>query len=223
MKDTTLEITSKARRKRRNSKIASIVCFAIIGVLILTTILLAVIPVNTGAKFVNQPDQIYLKIGSTLYQVDKEDEATKADYEKIWNAYLQGSKPTVIATIFGGYAGKGMSSNYTTSSNSFNDLADETTFEVVFYWNNNQTMINPDGSMFTYKIGASVSTQAVEFREVHFAVNNENVVKDNTFYIKTTTNDSTSTRFTYTGVANYNGLYEVLNQMVKDGKFTPAS
>lgn len=219
MNDTTIEITNKARAKRRYNKIASIVCLAIVGVLILTTILLAVIPVNTGARFVNKPDQIYLKINSTFYQVDKDSE----DYNKIYNAYQNGSRPTVITTIFGGYAGKGMSSNYTASPQSFSNLSNETTFEVVFYWNELQTMINPNGSNFTYKIGESISTQPVQFREVHFAVKNENSVSDNTFYIKNTTNDTTSTRFTYTGVANYNGLYKVLNQMVEDGKFTPVA
>ena len=49
MKDTTTTITNRARAKRKANKIASIVCLAFVGVLILTTILLAVIPVNTGA------------------------------------------------------------------------------------------------------------------------------------------------------------------------------
>ncbi len=219
MKDTTTTITNRARAKRKANKIASIVCLAFVGVLILTTILLAVIPVNTGAKFVNKPDEIYLKINSTIYQFSKTENPT--DYDRVMNAYNAGSKPSVIATIFGGYAGKGMTSNYTASTNSFTSLSDADTFEVVFFWNEKQTMINPDGSVFKYKIGESWSTQPIEFREVHFAIKSDNAVKDHTFYIKS--NESNYTRFTYTGVANYNGLYNVLNEMVKEGKFGPVA
>ena len=221
--DETTKITNKVLKKRKANRIASIVCLAVVGVLILTTILLAVIPISTGVRFVNTPDQIYLKIGSTIYQVERGDERTGEDFDKIWSAYQAACNPTVIATIFGGYAGAGMTANHSNNTNSFANLATDTTFAVTFYWKDNQTMINANGSTFTYMSGSYENTNPTYFREAHFAVTNENVVQDSRVLLRTSTNTtSSSTQFYYTGVANYFGLYNVLNQMVEDGKFTPA-
>ncbi len=211
-------IKNRAKARNKANKIASIVCLAFVGVLILTTILLAIIPVYTSVKLTNKPDEIYLRINSTYYEFSKDGNPT--DYDRVMNAYYKGGSSSVIASIFGGYAGKGMKSNYTTSSTSFTSLSDSETFEVIFVWKNEQTMINPDGSEFKYQIGDSDSWNSPSgFKEIHFAIASDNEVKDHTFYIKTS--ESNYTRYTYTGVANYNGLYNVLNEMVEEGKFTP--
>lgn len=218
--DDTVKITSQARKKRRNSMITSIVCLSIIGVLILTTILLAVIPVNSGARFVNKPDQIQIKIGTTSYNLDRS-ESTKSDFDKIWDAYCSAGSPSVMTTIFGGYAGRGMEGHYSGSTSSYANLSNDTTFAIAFVWNNGQTMINSNGSNFVYKTGNSTSTETT-FYEAHFKVSNENAVKDVTVYLNTNrSNSSRTTNYTYTGVTNFYGLYNILNQMVEDGKFTP--
>lgn len=218
--DETTKITNKVLKKRKASKIASIVCLSVVGVLILVTILLAVIPISTGVRFVNAPDQIYLKIGSTIYQVDKEEDSE--DFNKIWSAYQAACNPTVITTIFGGYAGAGMTANHSNNTNSFANLSTDTTFSVCFHWKDDQTMINANGSTFTYMSGSYENTNPTYFREAYFAVSNENVVQDSRVLLRTSTNTSSSSTQFYTGVANYYGLYNVLNQMVEDGKFTPA-
>ncbi len=217
------KMTSKILRKRKTNLIISIVCLSIIGLLILTTILLAVIPVNAGARYTNAPDHIYLKYGSTIYEVEKDDEVTGADYEAIWNAYLSASNPTVMDTIFGGYVGQGMTANYSPrNSKSFANLATDTTFSVCFFWNESQTMINPDGSQFTYTIGDATINSPTKFYEAYFAVSDTNAVQENTIYLRTNTTSRT-TNFTYTGVANFYGLYNILLNMVDDGKFVTTS
>ena len=219
--DETTKITNKVLKKRKASKIASIVCLSVVAALILVTILLAVIPISTGVRFVNAPDQIYLKIGSTIYQLDSEKD--EEDFNKIWSAYQAACNPTVITTIFGGYAGAGMTANHSNNTNSFANLSTDTTFSVCFHWKDDQQMINANGSTFTYMSGSYENTNPTYFREAYFAVSGENVVQDSRVLLRTSTNTtSSSTQFYYTGVANYYGLYNVLNQMVEDGKFTPA-
>ncbi|MBQ7977016.1 MAG: hypothetical protein IJ301_00235 [Clostridia bacterium] len=215
----TKKITSSARAKRKRNMIASIVCFSIVGVLILTTILLAVIPAGAGVRYENKPDQIHVKIGTTQYQLDQS-EATKTDFDLIWNAYTSAGSPSVIATIFGGYAGNGMAAHYSASTSSYSSLATDETFAIAFIWNDAQTMINADGSNFVYKSGSATFSET-KFYEAHFAVTSENAVKDTKIYLNTNaSNSSKNTNFTYTGVTNFYGLYNVLNQMVEDGKFT---
>ncbi len=221
MTDTN-KITSKILRRRQTNLIISIVCLSIVGLLILTTILLAVIPVSAGARYVNQPDMIYIKYGSTIYEVEKDDEITGEDYERIWNAYLSASNPTVMETIFGGYVGQGMTANYSPSTSSFANLASDTTFSVCFFWNESQTMINKDGSQFTYMSGNTQVNSPTKFYEAYMAVDSTNSVQDHTIYLRTSTT-SRSTNFTYTGVANFYGLYNILIQMVNDGKFVPTA
>ncbi len=221
--DQTTKITNRVLRKRRNSMIATIVCLSIVGVLILTTVLLAVIPINTGARFSSAPDSIHLQIGSTHYYVEKDNEATRDDYNKVWNAYLASGNPTVISTIFGGYAGKGMVAEHSNSTTSFSSLeSDDTAFVIEFYWKDRQTMVNGNGSTFTYMAGNTEVTTPTTFFEAHFVVTNENVVQDSKILLRTTDTQS-GTQFSYTGVANYYGLYNILNQMVEDDKFVPGS
>lgn len=221
--DQTTKITNKVLRKRKNSMIATIVSLTIVGLLILTTILLAVIPINTGVRYESSPDSIHLQLGNEHYYLFKDDEATRDDYNKVWNAYLSACNPSVISTIFGGYAGRGMTAEHSTLTTPFSSLEnDDTAFVVIFYWSERQTMVNANGSTFTYMAGNTEVTTPTTFFKAHFNVTNQNAVQDSRVLLRTADTQS-GTQFSYTGVANYYGLYNILNQMVEDDKFVPGS
>ena len=203
--------------------ITAIVAFSLIGILIITTILLAVIPVYTGVKFANEPDRIVIKYNNEQMTVYNNDAEYQDIFDSIWNAYNDASNPTVMDSIFNGFAGKGMTANYSSSSLSFGNLSNETTFSVAFYWDNSQLMTNKDGSQFNYELAnGDEYTSGVKYNSAVFSVDSTNGVVEKTFYLRTNTTNSTSTRYYYTGIANYYSLYRVLIELQEvPGNFSP--
>lgn len=211
------------KKMKKSNFITAIVAFSVIGVLILTTILLAVIPTYTGVKFDNSPDRIVLKINSTQLTLYADVEETRDDFNRVWNAYNNASSPTVMDAIFNGYAGKGKTANYSASSKSYSNLATTDTFSVAFYWDENQLMTDANGSAFKYALSnGQTSIDEVYYKAATFAVSATNSVEEKTFYLRRSTalDTSTSTNYYYTGIANYHSLYNVLNALQDEGKFT---
>ena len=218
---------SKKASKMTKSTIAMIVCLAVIGVLILTTILLAVIPTDKGVKFA-KPDQMVITYdGQTAYF-----ESNSEEFKQIWEEYEKAGKQPVIATLFGGYANKGMKAEYgktqdysqlgSSSSSEEEESTTSTNFVIKFVYNdsNKQTMKNGNGTTYEYE-NESKTKLTFEFTEATFEVTNDNAMQTKTFYLKSTLDSDTSTKthITYTGVANFNSLYELLKSMVENNKF----
>lgn len=205
--------------------ITAIVAFSLIGILIITTILLAVIPVYTGVKFANEPDRIVIKYNNEQMTVYNNDAEYQDIFDSIWNAYNDASNPSVMDSIFNGFAGKGMTANYSSSSVSFGNLSNETTFSVAFYWVDSQLMTNKDGSQFNYELAnGGEYTSGIRFNSAVFSVDNTNGVVEKTFYLRRDTQSATATttHYYYTGIANYYGLYRVLMELQEvPGNFSP--
>ena len=221
---------SNRATKITKSTIALFVCLGVIGALILATILMAVIPTDRGVKF-SKPDQMTITYdGKTAYF-----ESDSSEFGQIWTEYQKAGKSAVIAALFGGYAGQGMKANYFISGQDYSDLASKSTsdddednsetasksFVVKFVFNNSnkQTMVNGNGSTFEYKNADTKLT--FEFIEATFEVSDAKVMQSKTFYLKSSLDSATSTKthITYTGVANFNSLYDLLKTMVEKNKF----
>ncbi len=215
---------TKKSKKFTKSTIAMIVCLAIIGALIITTILLAIIPTNKGIKF-DKPDQMRIIYDNTT---EANFESNTEEFKQIWEAYSKSGTQPVIAALFGGYAGQGMQANYSVtaldyadlvkkSSNSSDDSAKK--FTVCFVWNstNEQTMKNANGSEFVEE-----TTQITpKFVAAYFEVGEDTSMVTKTTYLKSTKDSASSnkTHISYSGVANYGELYDLLNSMVENKKF----
>lgn len=203
-----------------------IVSYAIIGILILTTILLAVIPTYTGVKFESTPDRIVLKTSSTSLTLYANDASTKGDFNTIWNAYNQASSPTVIDTMFNGYAGQGKEAVYEKSSYksySNSTLTSDGAYAVYFYWDTDQKMTNAKGEDFTYYLsdGKTEITTPTYYTAAAFSVTDSTSAEKSTIYLRknNASTSSTSTRFLYTGYINFTGLYDAIVALEDAGKF----
>ena len=204
--------------------IIAIVSFSIITALIITTITFSVITTNTGVKFENTPDRIVLNINSTQLTLYANDENTKADFDKVYKAYNNATNPTKMDAIFNGYANQGKKAYYSQKSKSYANLATETTFSVAFCWDSDQIMTDENGKPFTYTLSnGQQSTNEITYRAVYFDVSNANKVEEKTFYIRRSNASTTSTNFYYTGIANYDSLYQVLLELQSEGKFNAYS
>jgi len=222
--------TKKSRFTK--STIAMIVCLAFIGALILATILMAIIPTDKGIRF-SEPDYMEISYdGKTLHllkNANSDDE--KESFKQIWEAYQNAGKQPVIAALFGGYAGQGMNADYSSSpkdysnlgasSSSDSDSESETesvkSFVINFQYFSEQTMINGNGSDYVY--GEVDNKVTPKFTAAYIEITNDNSMQLRTAYLKST-NDSDSSKktyITYTGIANFNSLYDLLKTM--EGKF----
>ncbi len=223
--------TKKSNRatKITKSTIALFVCLGLIGALILATILMAIIPTDKGVKFA-QPDQMTITYdGKTAYFESNSDE-----FKKIWDEYQKAGKSPVIAALFGGYAGQGMKANYFLTAKDYSDLTSkpsnsddsadsaEKNFVVKFVYNdtNKQDMKNGNGSIFEYTNDTGTKL-TFDFVAAYFEVSDANVMQTKTFYLKSSLSgtSSTKTQIIYTGVANFDSLYDLLKSMVENNKF----
>ena len=216
---------TKKSKKFTKSTIAMIVCLAIIGALIVTTILLALIPTNKGIKL-DKPDQVRIIYNNSL---EANFESDTEEFKSIWETYSRSGSQPVIAALFGGYAGQGMEAVYSVNAQDYADLlsksssssSDDSTknFTVCFVWNstNEQTMKNANGSEYVEE-----TTQITpKFVAAYFQVTQDTSMLKKTTYLKSTKDSATSnkTHITYTGIANYGELYDLLNSMVEAKKF----
>lgn len=212
------------KRMSKGNFIFFVASYSVIAVLILTTILLAVIPTYTGVKFETAPDYMVLQTSDSKYlTLYREDESTKEDFYKVWNAYNASGNPVVIDTIFNGYAGKGKTAVYSQSNKYYNNLAKENTYAITFHWNEKQTMTNGNGSQFTYTTSSNTEyTDPTYYTDAYFAVDNVNKAALHEIYLRkdNASTSSTSTKFYYTGYANFISLYEVVGGLEDAGKFT---
>ena len=211
------------KRMSKGNFIFFVVSYSIIAVLILTTILLAVIPTYTGVKFESTPDRIVLESTAGSLTLFEDDKTTRDDFYKVWNAYNRSGSPVVIDTIFNGYAGKGKTAVYDqSSSKSFANLEKENTYSIAFHWDERQMMTTANGDKFTYFLLGNKTeiTEPTYYDAAFFAVDNTNKPTQNTIYLRKDSSTSTSTKFYYTGYANFISLYEVVGELEDAGKFT---
>ncbi len=219
-------------KKFTKSTIAMIVCLAFIGVLILATILMALIPTDKGIKFA-APDLITVTYGEHYGVFAKNNE----DYNKIWEEYQKACKQPVIAALFGGYLGKGMKAEYSsnvkdysniyTTDKSDSDNEDDSTetkettncFVIQFTYLNAQFMKNGNGSDYEYGDTADSKFKPL-FTDAYIQITNDNALQLKTVYLKSDKDSSSSTKThaTYTGVANFNSLYDLLKTIEGSNK-----
>ena len=213
------------KRMSKGNFIFFVVSYSIIGILILTTILLAVIPTYTGVKFETTPDRIVLRSATASLTLYADDNSTKDDFQAIWSAYNQSGSPVIIDTLFNGYAGKGKVAVYEQSSTkSFANLAKDGTYSVSFHWDSDQLMTDAKGNKFTYYLSGNKTqiTDPTYYTAAVFAVSNTTSATQNSFYLrkKGASESSTTTRFYYTGYANFITLYNAIEKLDDAGKFT---
>ncbi len=211
------------QRMTKTNRIIMIVSYSIIAALILATILLACIPTYTGVKFADTPDRIEIKTTTERLYLYADDDSTKDDFYKVWNAYNSSSSPVVMDAIFNGYMGKGKTAVYDSAKAwSYSNLANDTTYSVAFVWEEeDQMMTDKNGDQFTYKLSNGTNLKdPIYFDTATFAVSNVNKVEENKFYLRRAGYTSTSTRFYYTAYVNFADLYAVLDQLHDNGKFS---
>lgn len=184
-------------------KIAAIISLSIIGILILTTIIMANVDVNHAIKCSN-PDKIYVQYSSNSSLV-LEDE----DYDKVLDLVNSASKESSLTALFNRTINdKPVIVNSSTSGSS---IPSTSQFYVNFVYNNPQKLMNGN------KEFKDENGKAYYYSNLIFSVTNVDDVSEVKVYVvpyyntngDVNTNDTTYTKY-YKVTANYIELYNYL-------------
>ena len=199
--------------KEKTAKVIMITSLSIIGVLILSVILLAVISVNHGfsfnenrkisdASFNQMPDTIVVHNGSqsTILYSDKIEEQDGV-FNDVFNAVKDAGNFKIIDSIFGGYASKNPGVEYLSSSVTFSSLYSATgDYCVEFRWHAAQKINYQNGD----------ETVEYSYDRAYFAVTEGDAVTKVSAYLKAYNTSNTYSRVVYYAYLNTSNLYEVV-------------
>ena len=189
--------------KEKTAKIVMITSLSVIGVLILSIILLAVISVNRGFSFNQEPDTIVVHNGSSsivLYSdtIEQQDNL----FNEIQQQVNKAGSFKVLDSIFGGYASKSAGTEYLSSSVTFSTLyASSGNYCIEYRWHAVQ------------KIKYQKDDEEVEysFDRAYFKITNENAVTKVNAYLRAANTTNTYSRVVYFGYLNTANLYDYVS------------
>lgn len=140
--------------KEKTSKIIVITSLSLIGILILTVLLLAVIPIHRGFNFEQQPDVVTLKKsnGQVVLYANKEDQ--KATYNEVLNMLNAGGDAKILDSIYNGSINAKSGVERLNRSQPFSELydsADEYCLILRWYTPLSAKYVNDNKQTVTYE------------------------------------------------------------------------
>lgn len=192
--------------KEKTSKIIMITSFSIIGVLILTVILLAVISVNRGFSFEQDPDTMVVHYGSQT-KVLYEDKIEEQDgiYTEILNKLNASGNFKVMDSMFGGFGDKYAGTEYLSSSVTFSTLYSSSgDCCLEFRWQNPQktSYLNTEGEKVEYS-----------YDRAYIKLSNADAVTKINAYLRTSGTTNTYAHVVYYGYLNTFDLYNYVSNL----------
>ena len=192
--------------KEKTAKIVMITSLSVIGVLILSILLLAVISVDRGFKFNQNPDTIVLHNGSSsvvLYS-DKIEEQDGV-FTQVLNKVDGAGKFKVLDSMFGGYSSKTDGTEYLSSSVTFSTLYSTSgEYCIEYRWHAAQKInyTNNEGTKVEYS-----------YDRAYFKVSQENAVTKVSAYLRAANTSNTYSRVVYYGYLNTSDLYDYVSNI----------
>lgn len=190
--------------KEKAAKIVMITSLSVIGVLILSIILLAVISVNHGFKFNQEPDTIVVHNGSSsviLYSDTIEEQ--NGVFNEIQNKVNASGQFKILDSIFGGYASKNDGTEYLSSSVTFSTLYSATgDYCIEYRWHAAQKIkyAKDNGEQVEYT-----------YDRAYFKVTSDNAVTKVNAYLRASNTTNTYSRVVYYGYLNTTDLFDYVS------------
>lgn len=196
--------------KEKTSKIIAITSLSIIGLLILSVILLAVISVNRGFEFKDDPTAITIRKsdGEIILYEDKIEEQDGL-YNEIMSRLKAAGDFKVLDSIFGGYSNKVAGTEQQSSSTSFSTLYNEEgEYCIIFRW-----LSSPQTTKYTNSNGNEINYQ---YDEAYIQLNKTNAVTRVSAYLRQAGTTNTYSRIVYYGYLNTSSLYDYVSTLEYD-------
>lgn len=196
--------------KEKTSKIIAITSLSIIGILIISVILLAVISVNRGFEFKDNPTAITIRKtdGEVILYEDKIAEQDGI-YTEILSRLKTAGEFKILDSMFGGYGDKTAGTEQLSSSTSFSTLYNEDgEYCIVLRWlNTPQTTeyVNTNGNTITY-----------QYDEAYIQLNSTDAVTKISAYLRQAGTTNTYSRIVYYGYLNTSDLYDYVATLEYD-------
>ena len=196
--------------KEKTAKIVMITSLSVIGVLILSILLLAVISVNRGFKFNQDPDTIVLHNGSNsvVFYSDKIEEQGGV-FTDVLNKVKNSGNFKILDSIFGGYSSKTDGTEYLSSSVTFSTLyATTDDYCIEYRWHAVQ------------KIKYTNNDSEVEYSydRAYFAITKEDAVTKVSAYLRAANTTNTYSRVVYYGYLNTSDIFEYVSTYFENNK-----
>ena len=191
------------------NKLVAIISLSVVGVLLASVILMALIPINFNLKVQNEPDIIKIySSGNQVKAVSKVGSAAdKEIYNKILEIYNDAGSHSTLNSLFLGLWGKGVSAGFG-DAKSLTSLYPSGTYCIEFWYNKSQKMIDGDGSQYVWQDNGKQS-----YTRLFIPVKNSSDVEQLTYYVTESEQVSPSPRLTYTCYGSQAKLFRYLNSL----------
>ncbi len=211
------------------SKILSYIGLGIVGAFLIVVIALSFVTTklsitvsatkDLGSSVATMPDQITVsKYDASSskeysYKMFADDETNFLDYNSVLANFDALGEFSVMQKLFLGIGGSTpqIVAEKTKTFTALHKL--ENGFLVEYSWNEKQTLLNPDGSVYKNEDG-----NLVNFTKLAVFVDDTNQVSDYIVYVKTYTYDSSYSYYYYNITANVKSVYNLVNDFDKAGK-----
>ena len=180
-------------------RISAIVSLVVIGILILTTIIMATIDVDHKINC-NKPDAIYVRYNSSDRNTSEEQQKSIIDF--IDNA----SKEKSLTALFNGHIGD--QANLTLISTTPVEIKDNSEFFVIYHYTTAQDLI------VNNKIEKDENDQDIKYKELAFSIDKTQGLHDVKVYIT----PEGASAFTYSRYYNVRADFsDLYNYLVTEG------
>ena len=196
--------------KEKTSKIIAITSLSLIGILILAVIFAAVITVNRGLSFEEDPTVITIRKsnGEVVLYEDKIDEQGGI-YNEVLSQLKSAGDFKVLDSLFGGYGDKTAGTEQLTSSVSFSTLYNEDgEYCLIFRWLN-----EPQTTKYTNSNGNEI---IYKYDEAYIQLGSTNAVTKVSAYLRQAGTTNSYSRIVYYGYLNTSNLYDYVKSLEYD-------
>lgn len=196
--------------KEKTSKIIAITSLSLIGILILAVIFAAVITVNRGLSFEEDPTVITIRKsnGEVVLYEDKIDEQGGI-YNEVLSQLKSAGDFKVLDSLFGGYGDKTAGTEQLTSSVSFSTLYNEDgEYCLIFRWLN-----EPQTTKYTNSNGKEI---IYKYDEAYIQLGSTNAVTKVSAYLRQAGTTNSYSRIVYYGYLNTSNLYDYVKSLEYD-------
>ena len=187
--------------KEKTSKIIAITSLSLIGVLILTVILLAVIPVNRGFNFESQPDVLTIKKADGQVVLYEDKIAEQGDtYNKVLSMLKDSGSSKILDSIYNGSINAKSGTERLQVSQPFSELYNESgEYCLIMRWFSPLSIdyVNTNNQKVNYKYDTAYIQLSAE----------NNILKVNA-YLKEYDKTNTYSYVVYYSYLNTSALYD---------------
>lgn len=212
--------------KSKTKQIISITSLCLVMALIVLVIVLAISHTYKGATFYNvngtfaeddRPDIITVRTNyDKELQFRKDSETDQKMYNQLWLAYEDAGSYSQLNSIFIGISSKQpYAERLDKSSQSMSSLFDaQDEYCLIFEWYDARTMMNSDGTTFTYTVG-NATYDAPKYSRAYLSVTADDVITKTPVYLLEADRNykSGTTRYVYNGYFNTSSLYQTLAKL----------